>query len=835
MFDKKKKSSTDIQKTVDTQTKSKSKASNSKVTNFRPKKNKNGKKKLPRTVQETLDWICVYENGVFQIAPKKFSKMYFFKDISFKTKSDEDQEKIYKNYQRFLNTLQADEEMFITFVNFKENEGDKLASVLPQSKGDKFDIYREEITNILRDKMRLSRNSISTNRYLTITVKADDVETAMKRFANLDGELSKEFKKITEQTLHPLTLAERLEVINTILNSDKPNYWFEHDVKGGVSINFSKMARHGYTTKDILSPESMRFYGNYFKIDDRVGQAMYLDGIANWMDTNFLPSLSSVSFESIITMHITAMEQSEAIKKIHNQSVNINAEVEGKQDERSSKGKDPRFINSDLLRAKEEIEMLQDDILNRDQRLFFMSLCTCHFAENEDILKEQKKVIMDSAAKYMSSIKPLFEQQERGLMTALPLGHDKLYTNRLLTTESLGVYMPFDEVNQFDKNGIYYGVNVINKSLIIYDRTKGQNYNGLVLGASGAGKSFSSKREMTSVLLNKDADVYIIDPEGEYSILADKFDGTVIKISPGNGVYLNPFDLDIDTSYDKDLNPIAMKIDFICGMLETMLGNGAKLTPIQRAVVDRCAHQIYQPYLEHLAELPPDKNGRKRTIDRAYCPTMQNLFDTLLSQPEAEAQNLALVMEPYTTGSFDAFAHRTNVDVDSRLIIYDISTIGTNLMELGLKVCTNEVWTKMINNRKRDRWTWFYIDEFHLLLSNLSTAEFIKTIFKRARKYFGVPTGITQNCEELLASPAARAVITNTSFVYMLNLSLIDRNVLQEMLHLSDGDMEYVTNVPYGHGLIYTGAQCLPFEDEFPSNTELYKIMSTSNDKDEAA
>lgn len=788
---------------------------------------KKQKKQLPKTVQQTLDWICTYENGVFQIAPKKFSKTYSFRDISFKTKSDEDQANIYARYQRFLNVLQSDEEMFISFVNYKENEDDKLASVLPQSRGDKNDVYREELCKILTDKMKLSRNSISTNRYITIMITANDVETAMKRFSVLDGELSNDFKKITEQPLHPLDLAERLELLNTILNGDEPNYWFEHDMSGGVSVDYSKMAKHGYTTKDIIAPEALHFYGNRFQIGERMGQAMYLDGIANWMDTNFLPSLIEVNFESVLTMHITALDQAEAVKMIHRQAVSINAEVETKQDARSSKGRDPRFINSDLLHVQEEVELLKDDIANRDQRLFFMSLCLCHFAEDEDTLKEQSKIIKNSAIKYMSTVRPLLEQQERGLMSALPLGHDKLFGKRLLTTETLGVYMPFDEVNQFDKNGIYYGVNAINKSLIIYDRTKGQNYNGLVLGASGSGKSFSSKREMTSVILNKDANVYIIDPDGEYSPLAHAFDGTVIKISPGNGVYLNPFDLDIDNSYDRDLNPFAMKVDFICGMLETMLGNGARLTPIQRSIVDRCAQQIYRPYLEHLAELPPDRDGRKRTIDRSVCPTMQNLFDVLLNQPEADAQNLALVMETYTTGVFDTFAHRTNVDVDSNLIIYDISGIGNNLMELGLKVCSNEVWNKMVENRKRDRWTWFYIDEFHLLLSNASTAEFVKTVWKRARKYYGVPTGITQNMDELLASSEARAVINNTSFVYMLNLSLMDRNVLQEILHLSKGDMEYVTNVEAGHGLIYTGSQCLPFEDEFPKTTELYKIMST--------
>ena len=804
-----------------------------------PKKNTkkaNKKVKIPRTVQDTLDWDCVYDNGVFQIGPKRFSKTFHFNDIAFKTKSDEDQMAIYKAYLRFLNTINPDEDVFITFVNYKDDENAKLASVLPVNKNDEFDNLRKELSTILKNNIKLSRNAISTKRYLTVYVNAETVDDAMIRLKELEGEIERSFKKICNANLCPCSLAERLEVINNIINGDKPNLWFEHSKDGKVSIDLDKISKQKLTTKDIISPTSMKFSSNKFMIDDRYGQSMYLKKLANWMDTNFLPNLISVNFESVFTLHISALEQSEAVKKVHNKSINIQAEIEDKMDARINAGKNPDFINADLRKASEQIEQLQNDILNRDQKYFFMDLNIIHFAENEKILKEQEKMIKNNAMKSMCTIDVLFEQQERGLISTLPLGHNKTFMTRGLTTEDLGVFLPFDEINQFDKSGIYYGVNPINKSLIVYDRTKGMNYNGLYFGASGSGKSFSAKREITSVLLNKNANVYIIDPDNEYTPIADAFKGTVIKISPGNGVYINPFDLDIDTSADSDLNPITMKIDFICGLLETMLGNNARLSPSQISIVTRCIQQIYRPYLEHLQELPPDRNGKKRTIDRDHCPTMQNLFDALINQPQAEAQNLALVMESYTTGAFDTFAHRTNVDIDNKLIIFNISNIGTNLRDLGLKICMNEIWNRMVENRSNIKWTWFYVDEFHLLLNTHSTSTFMKSIFKRARKFLGVPTGITQNVGDLLNSEDGRAIISNTSFIYMLNQSSIDCYELQNVLKLSESDLEYISNVESGHGLIYTGSQTIPFEDEFPDNTELYRIMSTKpKDSENAA
>ena len=786
-----------------------------------------GSKAVPKNTQQVIPYLEAYENGVLQIEPGVFSMTYAFDDISFKTKSDEEQNEIYAGYMRFLNTLREKEDVYISFVNTIEDERLKMEKIIPIMKGDKFDPYRQEMSEIIRQKMLTMRNSIETRRYLTVVIEEDSVDKAMQRFDTLM--VPQEFRKVTKESMHPIDLAARLEILSKIFNgAAEKNYWFEHDADGNTHVDFAKMAKQGLATKDLIAPESFKWNAMNFEIGGRMGQAMYLSNIANWMNTNFLADLCSTNFEGVVTMHIEALPQDQAVKLIHNQSVNITGEVMEKQKNLLKSGYSPEFISADLKHAKDQIDQLQEDLMNRDQRLFYMSVCLLHFAGDLDTLKAQSTIIKNMGAKYMCSITPLAWQQMRGFTSALPIGLDRCYTKKLMTTESLGVFIPFDEMNQFDDGGHYYGVNAINKSLIVYNRCKGQNYNGLVLGASGSGKSFSSKREMVSTLLTTNNDVCIIDPDGEYTPLADAFDGSVIKIAPGNGVHLNPFDLDIDTTHDSDMNPITMKTDFVCGMLETMIGNGASLTPVQKSIVDRCIQQIYAPYLEYLQSAPPDpKTGKRKTIDKDRCPTMQSLYQLLLNQTQPEAQNLALVMETYTTGTFDTFAHRTNVDVDNRLIVYDIKNIGTNLKELALKVCTNDVWNKIVDNRKEGKWTWFYVDEFHLLFSNSSTSEFLKSIWKRARKWQGVPTGITQNVEDLLLSPAARAIINNSSFVYMLNQSAMDRGVLADILHLSANDVEYVTNVEPGHGLIYTGKQAIPFVDNFPKDTALYKIMST--------
>ena len=796
-------------------------------------KTKNKKKVIPRTVQQTLGYIEAYpQNGVIQIETGVFSKTYSFADISFRNLSDDVQNEVYQKYNNFLNTLSDSEDIYFSIVNLKGDKKTGVEAVCPELKGDALDKYRKEMSDMIKNKFETSRNNIVTKKYLTVVIKEKEVDKAMFRIKEIGSNIEKNFKRITNEPLRDVSLAERLEVMNNILRGET-NYWFEHDMNGRVSCDFEEMKKQGLTTKDIIAPEILKFKNNHFICGaDRYGQTLYLDKIANWMNTNFLSDISEVNFESVVTIHISAIPQNESVKFIHNQAVLISSEVMQKQKHLMEKGFSASMIPATLKQAETQIEDLQDDILNRDQKLFYSSILITHFAENEDVLMGNSKVLKDIGAKYMSNINPLVMQQERGLKSSILLGRDDTFEKKLLTTESLAIFIPFNEANTMERGGYYYGVNAVNKSVIVHNRLRGDNYNGLILGTPGSGKSFSAKREMTSSILTSNADIYIIDPDGEYSKIAEAFGGTVIKLATGGENFINPFDLDIDKTFDTTSDPMAQKVDFICGMIETMRHN-VSLSSTQRSIVDRCIKKIYKDYIERLSIADPDPiTGKKPTINREFAPTLQNLYSELLNQNHPEAENLAIDIEMFAVGSLDLFSHRTNINLDSRIIVYNIKDIGEQLMELGLKVCLNDIWNKMMENRRKNKWTYFYIDEFHYLLGNDSTSKFLKNIWKRARKWQGVPTGITQNVEDLLNSSEARAIINTTSFVYMLNQSLMDRNMLQDLLHLSDNDMEYVTNADRGHGLIKSGKSVIPFEDEFPSNTELYTIMSTNPNDD---
>ena len=467
-----------------------------------------GKKpKIPKTAQDSVPYIEAYDNGVFQIEPGVFSKTFKFDEISFKTKSDEEQNRIYDAYMKFLNSSKPKEDLFISVVNLKDSAEEKAKSLISPLKGDSFDVYRREMSSMIVDKIKTSNNSIRTEKFLTVRLESPSVDEAMEKLDSATEDLTSEFKKFTKTSLKELSLASRLESLYHIMNGDEENFWFEHDSQGNTTLDIDNMARQGLTTKDIICPEFLKFNGNNFQIGNRYGQSMYLDGIANWLNSNFFTEISEMSFEGVVTMHIQAIPQEQAIKMIHNQSVNINAEVLQKQKNAMQNGYGEATLSTDLRNAVEQIEELQEDLLNRDQKLFYMSINIVHFADSPEKIKDQSSVIKNTASKHMCTIRPMMMQQERGFTSALPVGIDKGYTKRLMTTESLGVFIPFDEINQFDKGGFYYGVNSINKSLIVYNRLKGQNYNGLILGSSGSGKSFSAKREMCSVILNTDSDI----------------------------------------------------------------------------------------------------------------------------------------------------------------------------------------------------------------------------------------------------------------------------------------------------------------------------------------
>jgi type IV secretory pathway VirB4 component len=788
-----------------------------------------GLKNTHATVQETIPYISVYPNGIIETSYGVYTKSYLLNDVNFQTASDEEQEKIFTDYGNLLNSFGAEVKAEITVFNRNIDQEKFKENTLLKMKNDEFDGYREEYNKILLSKINEGRNNIIHEKYLTLAVEANGIDEAMVTFSRLDTDISARIKKINGVETFPMTIEERLAVLYDIynLNSDIA-FNSSAKVKGMPSKNFDLawLKKQGISSKDIIAPSSMHFgNSNYFKIDETFARVLYIDNLPTFLSTDLIPEITSSPCNLLLSVHFDSMKQDKAVKLIRNQMVNINSNVVEAQKRASRGGYSAELISPELLKAQREAERIMSDMTSRNQKMFLMTMVVTVFAESLEELNKNTEVLKSVAQRFLCALKPLSYQQEPGFASSLPLASNQVYVQRLLTTETASLFMPFSAQELSQKNGMYYGLNAVSRNLLLFNRINSKNANGVILGTPGAGKSFSAKREMVNVFLGTDDDIYIIDPEREYTPLAALFNGQVVKIAAGSKTYINPLDMDLDYADDDD--PITLKSDFIGSLCETIIGGRYGLAPIQKSVIDRCVRQVYQPYLAHIEKL----KNKGVTFDKSAMPTLDDFYELLLIQPEPEAQNIALALELYCRGSLDTFAHKTNIETQSRFVVYDIKDIGSGMKEMGLQVCLNDIWNKIIENHKKGKRTWFYIDEFYLLTQTESSARFLQQIWKRARKWHGVPTGITQNVEDLLASKEARGIINNCDFVLMLNQAPLDRIELGHMLNISPAQMSYITNADAGQGLIYTSKYIVPFIDKFPSGNSLYKVMTTKPDE----
>ena len=423
-------------------------------------------------------------------------------------------------------------------------------------------------------------------------------------------------------------------------------------------------------------------------------------------------------------------------------------------------------------------------------------------------LSQEKK---PSIRKLLSSMKELAQKKD---MSSLPLGLNQVNIKRSLTTSSTAIFVPFTTQELFQGGeALYYGLNALSGNMIMADRKQLKNPNGLILGTPGSGKSFSAKREITNVFLvaSKKDTIIICDPEAEYAPLVNRLGGQVVKISPTSKDYVNPMDLNLN--YSEDESPLALKSDFILSLCELIVGGKDGLQPIEKTIIDRAVTTVYRGYL---ADPRPEN-----------MPVLGNLYEEIQRQPELEAARIAAALELYVTGSLNIFNHRTNVDIQNRLVCFDIKELGKQLKKLGMLIIQDQVWGRVTENRELHANTWFYCDEFHLLLKEEQTAAYSVEIWKRFRKWGGIPTGITQNIKDLLASREIENIFENSDFVYMLNQAAGDREILAKKLGISPQQLSYVTHSGPGEGLIFYGNVILPFVDRFPQDTELYRIMTT--------
>lgn len=806
-----------------------SNAKNAKDTKNTGKKTKSKKKskKVPHTSQESIPYEYVYKNGMIEVEEGIFSKSYRLEDVNFKIATDEEQENIFTEFGKLLNMLDSEARAEVTIFNRNVNREEFKKQISMPLKSDKLDKYRIENNAILESKLDEGNNNVRHEKYLTISIPSDSVDGAVKRFQTLDAEIGAHIKRINSVETFPMTIEERLEVLHEIYNGNDDVPFSARAKVNGTTVkafDMDMLRKMGISSKDVIAPPSMEFSSDYFMLGERYGRTLFIDNLPTFLNTDILPELTDVACNMLTSVHYEPIRQDKSMSLVRNQIVNIDSNVIDAQKKASKSGYSPDLISHELKKAQEEAGRILEDITSRNQKLFLLTIVVTVFGDSLDELNKFSNEVKSVASKFLCSLKPLPYQQEYAFATSLPLANNKIYTQKLLTTEAASVFIPFSMQEVTQDGGFYYGLNAISRNIVLFNRKKSLNANGIILGTPGSGKSFSAKREIINAILGTDDEVYVIDPEREYAPLAALFGGEVIRIAAGSKTYINPFDMDINYADDDD--PVTLKSDYIGSICETVIGGKYGLMPIQKTVIDRCVRQLYQPYLAKLAR---EKSGT--TCDKTIMPTMNDFYQLLLSQPEDEAQQIALALELYCLGSLDTFAHRTNVNSDARFVVYDIKDIGTGMKELGLQVCLNDIWNKIIENHSKGKRTWFYMDEFYLLTQHDSSAKFLQQVYKRARKWGGIPTGITQDVEDLLSSREARVILNNCDFVMMLKQSPLSRAELSEMYGISPSQQVHITNSDKGQGLLYTGKTIIPLIDKFPSNNSLYKAMTTSPDE----
>ena len=732
-----------------------------------------------------------------------FTKQIQFFDINYQLAQNEDKNQIFENYCDFLNYFDSSIHVQLSFLNQRADMEAYQRSIEIPTQKDAFNGIREEYSDMLKNQLAKGNNGLSKTKYITFGVEADSLKEAKPRLERIEADVLANFKVLGVRA-HSLTGYERLAILHQMFH---PN--------GDQKFHFSWDAiwRTGLSSKDFIAPDSFAFKnGRTFQIGQTIGSMSYLQILAPELTDRMLADFLELESSLVVTMHIQSIDQSAAIKNIKRKITDLDRMKIEEQKKAVRAGYDIDIIPSDLATFGSEAKTLLEDLQSRNERMFLVTVLVMNTAASRQKLDNNVFQAAGIAQKYNCSLRRLDYQQEQGLMSSLPLGLNQIEIQRGLTTSSTAIFVPFTTQELFMKGeALYYGLNALSNNLIMADRKKLKNPNGLILGTPGSGKSFSAKREITNAFLITPDDIAIIDPEDEYSALVTRLGGQVIDISPASDQFINPMDLNLN--YSEDDNPLTLKSDFILSLCELIVGGKSGLEPVEKTVIDRCVHMVYRNYLQD----PKPEN----------MPVLGDLYDLLREQKEPEAQRIATALEIYVTGSLNVFNHKTNVEIKSRIVCYVIKKLGKQLKKFGMQVVQDQVWGRVSENREAHKSTRLYIDEMHLLLREEQTAAYTVEIWKRFRKWGGIPTGITQNVKDLLSSREIENIFENSDFIYMLNQAGGDRAILAKQLNISPHQLSYVTNSNAGEGLLFFGNVIIPFIDHFPKDTELYSIMTT--------
>ena len=760
--------------------------------------------KKGKSAQDSIPYERMWPDGICRVSDSHYTKTIQFQDINYQLSQNEDKTAIFEGWCDFLNYFDSSIHFQLSFLNLAASEETFANSISIPPQRDAFDSIREEYTTMLQNQLARGNNGLIKTKYLTFGIDADSIKAAKPRLERIETDILNNFKRLGVAA-RTLDGKERLFQLHAVFHMDEQlPFQFEWDW----------LAPSGLSTKDFIAPSSFEFRtGKQFRMGKKYGVVSFLQILAPELNDRLLADFLDMESSLIVSMHIQSVDQVKAIKTVKRKITDLDRSKIEEQKKAVRAGYDMDIIPSDLATYGSEAKKLLQDLQSRNERMFLLTFLVLNTADNPRQLGNNIFQAGSIAQKYNCQLTRLDFQQEEGLMSCLLLGLNQIEIQRGLTTSSTAIFVPFttQELFQNGKEALYYGINALSNNLIMVDRKLLKNPNGLILGTPGSGKSFSAKREIANCFLLTSDDVIICDPEAEYAPLVERLHGQVIKISPTSTNYINPMDLNLD--YSDDESPLSLKSDFILSLCELIVGGKEGLQPVQKTIIDRCVRLVYNEYLND----PKPEN----------MPILEDLYNLLREQEEKEAQYIATALEIYVTGSLNVFNHQSNVDIDNRIVCYDIKELGKQMKKLGMLIVQDQVWGRVTANRSSGKSTRYYMDEMHLLLKEEQTAAYSVEIWKRFRKWGGIPTGLTQNVKDLLSSREVENIFENSDMIIMLNQAAGDRQILAKQLNISPHQLSYVTHSGEGEGLLFFGNVILPFVDRFPTDLELYRIMTT--------
>lgn len=758
-----------------------------------------------RSVQNTIPYHTMYRDGVCEVSENFYSMTVQFFDANYSIAEFEEQNNIFDKYCDVINLFDNTIHFQLTFENQNRSKKKLIQTVQIPEQNDDFNRIRTEYSEMLTDKLLKGSNGQSARKFLTFGIESTSYKSARAKLMSIKNDVIKGFKAFGVEA-RALDGTERLETLYYALNPyGDENFVFDWD----------SMLHAGMATKDFICPKSFKFNKQNFEIGNAYGAVWHMNILAGELSDEVLRNFLEMQNLFCVNIHAEPLDQITALKFVKKKLTNVEQMKIDEQKKASQSGYDPDILPPQIKMYIDDIEKLLSDLNSKNERLFHISISIRSYAKNKKELRLQGEMLKRICQKNNCTIFPYDYRQEQTLVSTLPLCHNNIPVSREMHTSGIAVFVPFTTKELFqDGQATYYGVNTLSGNMIRANRSRLKNPNGLILGTPGSGKSFSIKREILDCFLTTTDDIIICDPEGEYFPLVQSLHGQLIRIASNSEQHINPMDITIDDYlFSNPMEVIANKSDFLISLCEIIVGGRYGLSSEERSVIDKCVQRIYKTFIE--------SNPVLETM-----PLLSDLQHELEHEGEV-ALRVFNSLEMFVNGSQNLFNHRTNIDLSNRIICFDIKELSNQLKKVGMLIVQDTVWNRVSENRNLKKITRYYIDEFHLLLKEEQTAKYSAEIWKRFRKWGGVPTGITQNVKDLLSSQEVENIFDNSDFVYMLNQAAGDRDILAEKLHISKEQMKFVTNSGPGEGLIRYDKVLLPFTDHFPMNTEMYKLMTT--------